>query len=212
MSRTAAQDAFPRASTGAVLWHLLRVAVVWLALAVAGCWAALRLSDVDPWLLWGAALVAAHLAVPAYSLTGFGRRLGRRSAGRGQVVLGWFLVAVLTSAVVLGGGLALHATQPTSPPLADVLLASFYPAPVVAAGLLTLLRLWHLGPIRGAAVSILLIVLMLALMMAATWLVMGAAARLVPAMVTVAVVCLALAVWQATRVPEQRLTSIVDLI
>lgn len=200
------------AATGAVLWHLLRISVLWVGFGVAAFWGWLTWGDVDdPWLAWACGVLAMHFAVPAYSVTGLGRRLGRHTMTRGQLSLGWACLLVLTISVTLVVALVLGWTHEGAPPLADLVVSTVFPALVSTACLVTLPRLWHLGAGWGAVVSILLIVITLGLMGLAVWQVMAAPAWLSPVLWAGSAVALIVVSVQLSRVSMENMSSIQGL-
>ncbi|WP_256839560.1 hypothetical protein [Ornithinimicrobium faecis] len=201
---------FPRAATAVAVWHLLRVAALWVLIGAALFWAWLTWGDPDPWTAWACGVVAVQFAVPAYSVTGLGQRLGRRSMTRGQLELGWACVLTLTITTTLVAALVLRQVEGTSPPLADLVVSTVFPALVATAGLVTLPRLWHLGTWWGAVVSIALILITLALMAVSVWLVMGAPEWLAPALWIGSVAALTLAAYQFSRVSMANMHAISD--
>lgn len=201
---------FPRAETATVLWAMLRIALLWLVIGTGLLWAMLTWGDPDPWLAWACGVVAVNFAVPAYSVTGLGQRLGRRSMTRGQLGLGWACVVALTIGVTLAVALLLRQMQGNSPPFTDLVVSAIFPALVGTACLLTLPRLWHLGMWWGAAVSIPLIVITLGLMALAVWPVMGAPDWVAPALWAGSLAALVLALYQLSRVSMKNMSSIAD--
>ncbi|WP_154402220.1 hypothetical protein [Ornithinimicrobium cavernae] len=199
------------ASYPVVLWHLLRVAVLWAVLAAGVVWGWVRWGDVEPWTAWISGVVAIHIAVPAYALTGLGRRLGHRAMTRGQLVLGGVCLLVLTIGTTLALALLLRPAAPVSPSVPTLVVCTVFPAVVMAACFVTLPRLWHLGRAWGAAVSILLILGALSLCLLAVWQVSGGPDWLVPVLWVGSVAAFLLAGSQVLRVPMENMNSIQDL-
>lgn len=199
------------AATSAVLWHMLRVAVLWVVFGAGLIWAWVTWDDVEPWTAWISGVVAMHIAVPAYSLTGLGKRLGRRAMTRTQLVMGGSSLLVLTIGATLVLALVLRAAEPQSPSVLTLVVCTVFPALVFAACLVTLPRLWHLGMARGAVVSILLILGAVLLSLLAVWQISGGPDWLMPAMWVGSAMAFLLAVYQVVHVPMENMNSIQEL-